>query len=65
VLSEKTTSDPSPHVMLIEDAGVTFVAKDLEEVPEKSMIVALKLTTKRVIAIATFMRLVSLQKPKL
>jgi hypothetical protein len=51
--------------MLIEDAGVTFVAKDLEEVPEKSMIVALKLTTKRVIAIATFMRLVSLQKPKL
>lgn len=51
--------------MLIEDAGVTFVAKDLEEAPEKSMIVALKLTTKRVIAIATFMRLVSLQKPKL
>ena len=51
--------------MLIEDAGVTFMADDFEEVPKKIITVALKLATKRVIAIAIFMRLISLQKSKL
>lgn len=44
--------------MLIEDAGVTFIADDFEEEPEKSMTVVLKLAMKRVIAIAIFMRFV-------
>jgi hypothetical protein len=65
VLSEKTTSDPSPHLILIEDAGVTFMADDFEEVPKKIINVVPKLAIKRVIAIAIFMRLISLQKSKL
>ena len=48
--------------MLIEDAGVTFMADDFEVVPIKSITVVLKHAMKRVIAIAIFMRLISLQK---
>jgi hypothetical protein len=65
LLSEKISSDPSPHLILIEDAGVTFMADDFEEVPKKIITVVLKLATKRVIAITIFMRLISLQKSKL
>ncbi len=65
MLSEKTTSDPSPHLMLIEDAGVTFMADDFEEVPKKSITVVLKLAMKRVIAMTIFMGLITLQRSKL
>jgi hypothetical protein len=51
--------------MFIEDAGVTFIAADFEEAPEKSKTAVLKLAMTRVIAVAIFMRLISLQKSKL
>ncbi len=65
MLSEKTTSDPSPHLMLIEVAGVTFMADDFEVVPKKSITIVLKLAMKRVIAMTIFMGLITLQRSKL
>ena len=58
--SEKTASDPSPHLMFIEDAGVTLMADVFEEGAKKSIAVELKFAIKSVIAITIFMRLISL-----
>ncbi len=51
--------------MLIEDAGVTFMADDFADVPKKSITVVLKLAMKRVIAMTIFMGLITLQRSKL
>lgn len=50
--------------MSIERGGVIFLVGDFEEMPEKSTAVVLKLAMKRIIAMANFMRLVELEKPK-
>ncbi len=51
--------------MLIEVAGVTFMADDFEVVPKKSITIVLKLAMKRVIAMTIFMGLITLQRSKL
>jgi hypothetical protein len=52
-------SDPSPHLICIEGAGVALTADDFMEVPENSMAVVLKLAMKRKIAVKIFIRLAS------